>query len=202
MAPLRARSTARHTKGGLGARSSAYGMPDRNTALHEPGSAGELPTFAQCRSRFVHEVMESAFCWNKSYVPPFKWRGPLRAPPRLSQSRPRGRFKPCQSRHPPLPTERCLPSLKKSCKASGGSSATVSRARQHPASPSRHASCDPRRARQPDDPRSDIVKRYKPYENKALRLSMFPTSSARGRDASAKEVGRRRRRSVRSALDT
>ena len=35
---------------------------------------GDLATFAQCRARFVDEVMEAAFCWNKSYVPAFKWR--------------------------------------------------------------------------------------------------------------------------------
>ena len=35
---------------------------------------GDLATFAQCRSRFVDEVVEAAFCWNKSYVPAFKWR--------------------------------------------------------------------------------------------------------------------------------
>ena len=35
---------------------------------------GDLATFSQCRSRFVDEVVEAAFCWNKSYVPAFKWR--------------------------------------------------------------------------------------------------------------------------------
>ena len=35
---------------------------------------GDLATFSQCRSRFIDEVMEAAFCWNKSYVPAFKWR--------------------------------------------------------------------------------------------------------------------------------
>ena len=35
---------------------------------------GDMATFAQCRSRFVDEVMEAAFCWNESYVPAFKWR--------------------------------------------------------------------------------------------------------------------------------
>ena len=35
---------------------------------------GDLPAFAQCRSRFVEEVVEAAFCWNRSYVPAFKWR--------------------------------------------------------------------------------------------------------------------------------
>ena len=33
-----------------------------------------MATFSQCRSRFVDEVVEAAFCWNKSYVPAFKWR--------------------------------------------------------------------------------------------------------------------------------
>ena len=33
-----------------------------------------LASFAQCRSRFVDEVVEAAFCWNRSYVPAFKWR--------------------------------------------------------------------------------------------------------------------------------
>ena len=35
---------------------------------------GDSPTYAQCRSRFVDEVVEAAFCWNGSYVPAFKWR--------------------------------------------------------------------------------------------------------------------------------
>ena len=35
---------------------------------------GDLATFSQCRARFIDEVMEAAFCWNKSYVPAFKWR--------------------------------------------------------------------------------------------------------------------------------
>lgn len=35
---------------------------------------GDLATFSQCRSRFVDEVVEAAFCWNRSYVPAFKWR--------------------------------------------------------------------------------------------------------------------------------
>jgi len=35
---------------------------------------GDLATFSQCRSRFVDKVVEAAFCWNKSYVPAFKWR--------------------------------------------------------------------------------------------------------------------------------
>ncbi|MCY3811736.1 MAG: DUF4037 domain-containing protein [Gammaproteobacteria bacterium] len=35
---------------------------------------GDLATYSQCRSRFVDEVVEAAFCWNKSYVPAFKWR--------------------------------------------------------------------------------------------------------------------------------
>ena len=35
---------------------------------------GNLASFAQCRSRFVDEVVEAAFCWNHSYVPAFKWR--------------------------------------------------------------------------------------------------------------------------------
>jgi hypothetical protein len=30
--------------------------------------------FALCRSRFVDEVLELAFCWNERFVPPFKWR--------------------------------------------------------------------------------------------------------------------------------
>ncbi|MDE0039140.1 MAG: DUF4037 domain-containing protein [Gammaproteobacteria bacterium] len=36
---------------------------------------GDMLAFAQCRALFVNEVMEAAFCWNKSFVPPFKWRG-------------------------------------------------------------------------------------------------------------------------------
>ena len=35
---------------------------------------GDLPGFAQCRSLFVNEVMEMAFCLNKSFVPAPKWR--------------------------------------------------------------------------------------------------------------------------------
>ena len=35
---------------------------------------GDMATFSQCRSRFVDEVVEAAFCWNRSYVPAFKWR--------------------------------------------------------------------------------------------------------------------------------
>lgn len=35
---------------------------------------GDALAFSQCRSRFVNEVIELAFCWNESYVPAFKWR--------------------------------------------------------------------------------------------------------------------------------
>ena len=35
---------------------------------------GDAAAFAQCRARFVDEVMELACCWNERYVPAFKWR--------------------------------------------------------------------------------------------------------------------------------
>lgn len=35
---------------------------------------GDGLAFAQCRQRFVDEVLELAFCWNERYVPAFKWR--------------------------------------------------------------------------------------------------------------------------------
>lgn len=35
---------------------------------------GDGLAFSQCRSLFVNEVIELAFCWNNSFVPAFKWR--------------------------------------------------------------------------------------------------------------------------------
>ena len=45
-----------------------------NYNLERAQARGDRLTFDLCLSRFVEEVLELAFCWNKSFVPFFKWR--------------------------------------------------------------------------------------------------------------------------------